>query len=38
MQFRWRWWESIDGISHGTTLTAQLPSQSSNSKKTQKSP
>ena len=21
MQFRWRWWESIDGISHGTTLT-----------------
>ena len=21
MQFRWRWWERLDGISHGTTLT-----------------
>jgi monoamine oxidase len=21
MQFRWRWWESLDGISHGTTIT-----------------
>ena len=21
MQFRWRWWECLDGISHGTTTT-----------------
>jgi monoamine oxidase len=29
MQFRWRWWESLDGISHGTTTTDRGSARSS---------